>query len=475
MKRRAAVAILLLLAAGGCTVGPKYKRPTVPLPTEYRAVISAGQAQSIADLPWVDLFKDPELSALIREAIDQNLDLQLALARVEEFRARARFARANLGPDTAGSFSVNPSPSGNAIDNSYSLGFVFNWEIDVFGKLRRASEASRAELLASEDGARAVMSSLVSDVAQTWLELKALDEERIIIQRTITSQEASLELVRKLSRAGVASGAEEQQALNQLATTRSQLPAIEQQIIQTENALSVLLGRHPGAITRTDRVPEFPSAPVIPAGLPAQLLERRPDIRFAENQLHAATARIGVARASRFPFPTIGLTSFLGSLSTELDDLFTGKDRGEGIISWGPAINWPLFDSGRGRASVGVARSQAEQAAVSYRSTILRALQETADALATIQKAREQITEHEIRVAAAREVLRLTHLRYRAGVVSYIEILDAQRQLFSAEVDLVRSRRAELVGIVQLYRALGGGWSDDELRRLIGKPTMTAK
>ncbi len=475
MKVRAAVAILLLFAASGCTVGPKYRRPTVAMPANYRAVITPQQAESFADLPWVDLFKDPELSAIIREALDHNLDLLLALARVEEFRARARFARAELGPDTAGSFSVNPAPSGNAVDNSYSLGFVFNWEIDVFGRLRRLSEAARADLLASEDNARAVMSSLVSDVAQTWLELKALDEERGIVQRTIVSQEQSLDLVRKLSRAGVASGAEEQQALNQLATTRAQLPAVEQQIIQTENALSVLLGRHPDTIGRTERAAELPALPAIPAGLPAQLLERRPDILLAEDQLHADTARIGVARASKFPFPVISLTSFLGALSGELDDLFTGQDTGEGIISWGPAINWPLFDSGRGRANVNIARAQAEQAAVIYRSTILAALRETADALVSIQKAREQITQQEIRVAAAREVLRLTDLRYRAGVVSYIEILDAQRQLLSAEVDLVRARRAEMVGVVQLYRALGGGWSNDELRKLMSKPVSATK
>lgn len=456
--------------AAGCTVGPNYQRPTLAPPAAYRGQITPAQAELFVDLAWFGQFNEPALENAVRSAIDQNLDLRFALARVEEFRGRARFARATLFPDVRYAFQTTPStqPNGDAVDNAYSAGLSFNWEIDVFGKLRRSSEAARADLLSTEDTARAVMSSLVTDVVQTWIDLRRLDRQRLIIQDNARIQEDALGLVRELLKSGVTSALEEQQAVNQLATTRAQIPLTELAILQGENFLALLLGRPPEPAVRPDPSAVQPLPPSVAAGLPAEILERRPDILAAENRLHAATARIGVAVANRFPFPTISLTSFLGTASATLEGVFTADadDEGAGIFSWGANIAGPLIDSGRGRANQQVFEAQAEQAALTYRQTILIALREVADALAAREKARETIVQHEIRAASAAENVKLSTLRFRAGVSSYLEVLDAQRQLLSAQLDLENSRRDELSATIELYRALGGGWSNQELARL---------
>ena len=475
MTRHRVVPILLVVAGLGTAcapLGPNYTRPTVTPPPAYRSVtVTPEQAQSIADLPWFEMFKDPTLSALIREAIDNGLDLRQAAARVEEFRGRAALAGSNLKPFVGGEFTTSGVGTGTKFDNAYSGTIFFNWEIDFFGRLRRASEAARADLLATEWGARATMSSLVTDVAQAYVDLRSLDEQRDIVVRTIASQEEWLALVRKLDQGGVASGTEVAQATLQVATTREQLPLVERQIVQVENLISVLVGRPPSAIQRdTVRVTSLPAAPDVPTGLPSQLLERRPDIVATERVLHAAVARLGVAVASRIPVPRIGLTGAFGRVGTSLEDFFGGGDKAEGLVSIGPFIQLPLYDGGAGNARVRIARAQAEQAAIDYRAVILQSFREVADALVTIQKVREQIAESEARKAAAAEYLRLTDLRYRGGVSSYLEVLDAQRQLFSAELDLADLKRVQLVSAVQLYRALGGGWSDDELKKLAERP-----
>jgi multidrug efflux system outer membrane protein len=394
-----------------------------------------------------------------------------ALARVEEFRGRAALSRADLKPFVGGQFTTSGVPNRDDIDNSYSGSLFFNWEIDFFGRLRRGAEASAADLLATESGTRAVMSLIVTDVAQLYVTLRTFDEQLAIIQRTVKAQEESLDLVQKLAAGGVASGSEVQQALNQLATTRAARPRTERQMVQAENALSVLLGRPPAAVARGTGASTLPTAPDIPVGLPSQLLERRPDIVAAEQQLHAAVARIGVAVASKIPIPRIGLTGSFGRVSTSLEDFFgAGGEQGENVLSFGPFLDIPLYDGGAGKARVRIAHAQAEQAALAYRNTILISLREVADALVTIQKIREEIADNEVRTEAAREYLRLTDLRYRGGVVSYLEVLDAQRQLFAAETDLTDTRGTQLLAVVQLYRALGGGWSNDELSKLAERP-----
>jgi len=477
--RRLALAALLasVAVASACApMGPNYARPTVTPAPAYRGVLTTEQARAIADLPWVEQYKEPELATLIQQSIDQNLDLRIAVGRIMEFRARAAGAKADLGPTLSGVAGAQPRTK-TAEDTSwlsslYSLGVAFNWEIDFFGRLRRASEAARNDLLATEDGARAVMASLVGDVAQSWFDLRVTDELIIITERNIKLQEESLALTRLRVQGGVAGGLDEQQAVSQLAATRAQLPFLQQQAQIIENQISVLLGRPPGPIARPAAVVTA-VPPDIPVGLPSQLLERRADIRQAEKQLMASTSRIGVAMGNAFPFPRIGLTAFFGALSGSLSKLFSGDE--SGVFSWGPTLNYPLVDSGRGKAGIEIAKAQAEQAALLYRRTILFALREVADTLVTLQKIRERIEQQQIQVTAAREALRLSDLRYRGGVANYLEVLDAQRVLFAAETDLARSRQVELNGSVQLYRALGGGWSDEELTKLIAKPAEAMK
>jgi len=437
-------------------------------PPDYHGQTAAQTEKSVADVAWAQMFGDPELTEVIRQALTSNLDLLSAVARVEEFRARQHVARAAFGPEIRANVSTSVNPQSDE-DASYAAGLSLNWELDLFGRLRRSNESARAQLMASEDNARAVMSSLVAAVASTWFELRELDAEVQIIHDTIRSQEASLALVQSLMRNGVASGAEEQQAIGQLATTRSQLPGTLQLRAQTENFLQFLLGNPPREVARSPTATAVVVPPDIPVGLPAQLLERRPDVHALENNLHAATAQIGVAEASRFPYLTIGLTSFLGIVSPELARVVDGDDPAQSVFTIGPTLDMPIFQSGGGNATVEAARAVQRQAELSYRSGVLQALREVADSLVATDQVRDFIAQNEIRTGAAAETLRLQRMRYRAGVISYIEILDAERQLFAAQIDLARARLQQLQSYVDLYRALGGGWSDQDLAQLQGK------
>jgi len=461
-----AIAAAVVLALAGCALGPDYTRPELQVPEQHRGVLSSQDAESFADLEWAAVFGDPELRRIVETAIANNLDLKLAAARVEEFRGRARVTRSYLGPDIRGTGSTSPSPAGDE-DSSYALGISLQWELDLFGKLRRSNEAARAQLLATEDAARGVMNALVADVATTWFRLRELDEEVAIIERTIASQEESLALVRSLKRNGVASGTEEQQAIAQLAATRAQLPLAIQRRAQAENLLRFLMGFAPDSIARPATPVAFPVPADIPVGLPAQLLARRPDLRQLENQLHSATANVGVAQASRFPYLSIGLTSFFGLVSPELSRLLDGDNPATELLSVGPFVDLPIYQSGRGTGNVEVATAQLKQAELSYRRGVLQSYREVADALVVTDQVRDFIAQNDTRTTAAREALRLQRKRYRAGVVSYLEVLDAERQLFSAEVELARARLSQLESYVSLYRALGGGWSEVEIQRLI--------
>jgi outer membrane protein, multidrug efflux system len=469
-RRRAWHCRFAMLAGAGllnaCAIGPNYQRPqSVAPPTEYFQVPAPQGEKSVADMAWSEMFADPELPPVIRQAIDGNLDLLTAVARIEEFRARHRVARAAFGPEIRAGVQTSPNSLSDE-DASYSAGFTLNWELDLFGKLRRSNEAARAQMLASESDARAVMSSLVAAVATTWFQLRELDAELRIIDETIAGQDSSLSLVQSQLRHGVASGAEEQQAIGQLATTRAQRPLALQQRAAAEHLLQFLLGHPPQVLPRTPQTAFTPVPAQIPVGLPAQLLERRPDIVALEQTLHAATAQIGVAEATRFPYLSIGLTSFLGIVSPELAHLVDGKSPSDGLFAWGPVADLPIFQSGAGNARVAAARAQQRQAELAYRSGVLQALREVADALVAIEQTREGIIQNDVRTRAAAEALRLTRLRYRSGVVSYLEVLDGERQLFAAQIDQARSHLAEQQAYVELYRALGGGWSDTDLRNL---------
>lgn len=449
-----------------CAIGPDYERPeSVTPPPEYRGVSVAQTQTSIADLAWAQLFGDPELVVAIQQALVNSPDLLNAAARVEEFRARRHLARSAFGPEIRASASTSANPQSDE-DASYTAGLTLNWELDLFGRLRRSDEAARAQLLASENNARAVMSSLVAAVASTWFELRELDAEVTIIGDTVRSQEASLALVQSLMRNGVASGAEEQQAIGQLATTRAELPVALQRRAQTENFLQFLLGNPPNEVPRSQPPAFVVVPPDIPVGLPAQLLARRPDVAALENTLHAATAQVGVAEASRFPYLTIGLTSFFGIISPELSRLIDDKDPAQDVFAWGPSADIPIFQSGGGNANVAAARAVRREAELSYRSGVLQALREVADSLAATDQVRELITQNDVRTKAAAEALRLQRMRYRSGVISYIEVLDAERQLFAAQIDLARAKLSQLQSYIDLYRALGGGWSDQDLKKL---------
>jgi multidrug efflux system outer membrane protein len=304
------------------------------------------------------------------------------------------------------------------------------------------------------------MSALVAATATSYLSLRGLDQERAITLANIASQEDSLDLVRSLLRGGVATGAEEQQAIAQLAGTRARLPQIEQAIVANENELNLLLGGQPGPIQRSDQA-ALPQAPAIPElGLPSELLDRRPDVRAAENTLAAATARVGVAIANRFPIPTIGLGGFFGLVGIDLGDTLGNNGDTQDITSWGPNASLPLIDWGRGSANVNAARAQAQIAAINYRATTLNALREVSNAFSSIDKLRKVIAQNTIRAQAEAENLRLQRMRYKSGVNSYLEVLDAERQLYAAQLDVARSSRDHLLAHVDLYRALGGGWSD---------------
>lgn len=459
-----AVSVALL---GACTLGPNYTRPDLALDAQYRgAQLADAQARSVSDIAWSALFQDPELTALLQRAVERNLDLKVALVRIEAARAQNGIVRSYFLPTVSGSLSNAPNPSASS-DSSYSLGAVLNWELDIFGKIRRENQAAMAELLATEDGARAVMASLVATTTSTWLNLRALDQELAITKANIVSQEESLALVRSLLKGGVANGADEQQAIAQLAFTRSRQPQIEQAIVATENALSLLLGAQPGPIIR-DTAAAMPQTPALPkTGLPSELLARRPDVSAAEQLLVAATARIGVAIANRFPVPTIGLSGFIGLVGINLGDTLGNDGATQSVTSWGPDMVLPLIDWGRANNRVRGARANAEIAALNYRSIVLNALREVSDALTATDKVALVIEQNEIRTKAGIENTRLQRMRFKAGVNSYLEVLDAERQQYNAQLDLVRSRRDLLIAHVDLYRALGGGWSDEALKNTV--------
>jgi multidrug efflux system outer membrane protein len=421
------------------------------------------QATALADLAWFELFEDAELQRLLDQALGQNLQLRVALARVLEARQAARFAGAGPLPNISGTLRSNPAPGAGQDDTTYLAGVAFAWELDVFGKLRRGIEAADAELLASESSAQAVMVSLVAEVASNYFALRELDRRIAIVERTIASQADSLALVRSLKASGVVSAAEENQALALLASSQAQLPALEAARSRTENALATLLGLPPSVRLAARDSAEAPVLPSFTPGLPSSLLEQRPDVRAAEARLQAATARLGIAIANRFPVPTIGIGGIAGVFATELESLNDGSE----LFSWGPSLTVPLLDFGRTASAVGIADAQLLAASEQYRLTVLTALREVADALVNLDAANTVIEHARTRAEAAGTVLRLQRLRFRQGVVAYLEVLDAERQLLAAELALAEAQFGRTQRFIALYRALGGGSDPERLRQLL--------
>jgi outer membrane protein, multidrug efflux system len=454
---------------GGCaTAGPDYVRPEMSPPAEFRDAGGPPSPETLADIPWWQVFDDKALQELIRDAIAHNYDLRVAIARVQEARALARVARSFLYPDIGVSafsggnqVSRNSQPSviGEDDDRVFantSITATMAWELDLFGRIRRDSEAAFARYLASEEGRRAVLITLVSDVAQSYFLLRELDLQRVVALRTLTLNDQTVEYYRTRLAGGVSNRLELDSAVANRSLTAASVPDIERQVAILENAISVLVGRPPGAVIRGRTLEEQALPPDIPVGMPAALLERRPDVVEAEQLLVAANADIGAAKA--LFYPTISLTGTVGTVSSDLSDLLKGQSV---IWSLGANLFQPIFNAGRIRGNYDAARARFDRALAEYQQTAINAYREVADALIAIQKLAAVRVEQEAGVAALRDASQLSRERYDIGLSSYLEILIADQELFERELDLASTRGDEMRALAQLYRALGGGWQPE--------------
>ena len=452
-------ATAVAVAAAGCSVGPNYERPKLPSPAEYRFAEATAQAQSLADAPWFQVFEDQTLQALIRDAIANNLDLRIALAHVEEARARAGIAKSYLYPQVDGTVTYGARGASTTEEKndttrqSGTYGFHLSWEIDLFGRLRRGQEVAVALALATEQGRRGVLVTLVGDVASNYFLLRELDLQLEIARQTLRLNDETVAYFQNRLTGGVSNRLE----LDRIRALRSQtaaaIPEIERQIGEVENLISLLLGRPPGPIARQSLTNTEELPPAIPPGLPASLLERRPDVVGAEQLLVAANADIGVAK-SLF-YPTISLTGFLGGVSGDLSSFLGGTG---GVWSLGSGLFQPIFQAGRIRRNLEAAQARFDAALAEYQKAALNGYREVANALITIQKLAEQRGHRQEGVLALQDASELARERYQSGLASYIEILTADQQLFEQQLLLAQTRGAELRARAELYRALGGGW-----------------
>ena len=456
---------LLLIAAAalvsGCTAGRNYSRPAVNVPAEFRGSGPAADAAatSIADAPWWELFQDEPLQALVRTALERNYDLRIAATRILEAQAQLGITRADQFPTAAVGASVlgqkSPAFSGSS---SRSVGGVLvqgsaGWQLDFWGQYRRATEAARAQVLATEWGRRAIVTTLISDVADAYFGLRALDLQLDVARRTLGNRQESLRLTTIRERGGATSMLDVRQAEQLVYGASGQIANLERSIEQQENFINILLGDLPAGVTRGLALSEQPRAADVPAGLPSTLLERRPDIQRAEQLLVAANAEVGVAKAAYFP--QISLTGSGGFASAALSALLSG-----GSAIWTGALSavQPVFTAGRLRSRVELAEASRQETELIYQQTVQRAFGEVSDALVGYRKLREFREQQRLLVDSSQDARRLADLRYQGGVTSYLEVLDADTRLFVAELGLAEAERSELTGLVEIYRALGGGW-----------------
>jgi len=460
-------ACLCLLALCGCTVGPNYKRPQLALPSEFRGApaTASGPAASLAGTKWQDLFPDPILHQLVAAALEHNFDLRIAAERVEEARTQLGITRANQYPflDAQASFTgarnstdaIFPVPAGTKLQASYTtLGAALSWELDLWGRLRRLTEAARARYLASEEARRAVSVSLVSDVMEAYFQLLEQDLELEISRKTQAIAKDSLGLVELRHQRGAVSSLDVRQAEQLIYAAGAQSAAAEHAIAESEDLLSLLQGSAPAAQARGRKLEEIPIPERIPAGQPSDLLALRPDIREAEQNLAAANAEIGAARAMYYP--QLSLSAFAGGQGRALMLLASDPAR---VYSVAPGAVESIFHAGQIRSQVRYSEAQQREMLIAYQRSIYTALREVADALVSFDRLREQRSQEEQLVRTLEETVRLSDLRYRGGLDSYLQVLDAQRNLFSGQLVLAQLRLQERVSVVQLYRALGGGWS----------------
>jgi multidrug efflux system outer membrane protein len=463
MKKTATLGIVTaLVLEAGCMIGPKYKRPTANVPQEYRAPApqQAAQASSLGNEEWWQVYQDPVLTQLIHTAIAQNYDVRIAAARVLQAQAQVGITRsnqlpsANVGADifsqqTAKVTKVFPAYQVNAGELNLSV----IWNLDFWGKYRRQTEAARAQLLATEWGQRAVISSLVANVAAAYFQLRALDAELDITKRTLSSRQQSLKLTQVLETHGSGSGLDVSQSEQLVYTASETIPDLERQIQQQENLLSILLGENPESIPRGRPLTEQPAPENVPAGLPSELLERRPDVRQAEQNMIAANAQIGVAKASFFP--NLSLTGLGGLESNQLQRFISQPSE-----TWSGAfsVSQPVFQGGALRSGLRLARANWQDAVLSYQQTVQNALEQTSNALIASQKDREFREQQELLTGAAQRTDQFSEVLYKNGGASYLQVLTSETNYFSAEINLVQAQLNERLALVQLYQALGGGW-----------------
>jgi len=451
--------MVLLVLLAGCKVGPNYKRPKVDAPSVYRADAQSGQGVSIADEKWWAVFQDTELQQLIHTALSENYDVRIAAARILQAQAALGITRADQFPTitagaSAASQRVPETIVGPAVNTSAGVASLsLFWELDFWGKFRRATEAARANLLATEWGQRAVITSLVSSVASAYYQLRELDLELEISRQTLATRQQSLRLVKVRQQGGVTSMMDVRQSEQLVYFAAASIPDLERRIEQQENFISVLIGRNPGPIIRGKPLGENAIPATVPVGLPSTLLERRPDIQQAEHLLVAANARIGVAKAAYFP--QIALTGTGGYQSSSLANLFSVKG---GFWNAGAQLTQPIFEGGRIRSGVRLSEAQQQEAALFYRQTIQLAFREVSDSLVAYTKNQEFRQQEELLAQAAEDATHLSNARYTGGAASYLEVLDSDTRYFSARLNLAQAVLNERLALVQLYSALGGGW-----------------
>jgi multidrug efflux system outer membrane protein len=479
LKRTDFLLCALLIGVAGltaCTVGPNYKRPAVDVPGTYRGSVSEEEAKaspipstvmqsaqqpssSLGDEKWWEVFQDPQLQTLIRTALKNNYDVRIAATRVLQAQAQLGITRADQLPSLSGggnissqqSPQIGPIPAYEVTQGQLTASAAYN--LDFWGKYRRATQAARATLLANEWAQKEVTSTLVADLATAYFQLRELDLELEISKRTFASRSDSLHLTTTLEEHGIDSLLDVRQSEQLVYTAATEIPDFERQIALQENAISILLGKKPGNIPRGLRLTEEPHSPEVPAGLPSSLLERRPDIREAEQSLIAANAQIGVARAAYFP--QISLTGSAGYESPALSNLFTGP---AGIWDLAASVTQPIFEGGRLKSNVRLAEAQHEQMFLTYQQTIQGAFRDVSNGLVSYRKNREFRVQQEHLLESAQDAARLSEVRFKAGTTDYLEVLTNETNSFSAELGLAQAQANELIALVQIYQALGGGW-----------------
>jgi outer membrane protein, multidrug efflux system len=460
------MAFILFFAAvlAGCTVGPDYKRPKIEIPQSFR--FEDKEARDVANTAWWEQFKDPVLNELIGIALQENKDLKIAAARIEQFLGLYGTTRAAQFPQVGAGASAGqqrtsqitgPTPLQNFSNASptfsnYDIFLNASWEIDLWGKLRRATEAARANLLSSEDARRAVVLTLVTSVANSYVNLRDLDKQFEIAKQTVGVRGESYRLFKLRFDGGIISELELSQVKSEYEEALARIPVYEKLIAQQENALSVLLGRNPGPISRGKSIDEL-VLPTIPAGLPSDLLANRPDIRQAEGNLMSANANIGVAKAQYFP--SISLTGFLGYASNDLSKLFTSA---AGTWAYGANLAAPIFTAGAIRGQVKASEAIQQQTLIRYQQTIQTAFREVDDALVDQKRSREQLATQGQQVETLRQYARIARLRFDEGYTSYLEVLDAERSLFNAQLSYAQTQGTIFQSLVSVYKAIGGGW-----------------